>query len=50
MPIMLKLEARGYDLKESRISYFSEKEQMFVFLGKHPLREGFFIPIEELER
>jgi len=48
--IVQKLQARGFELKDSLISYFSEKEQMFVFLGRHPLKDGWYIPISELER
>mmetsp|Transcript_12527 Transcript_12527/g.12573 ORF Transcript_12527/g.12573 Transcript_12527/m.12573 type:complete len:219 (-) Transcript_12527:278-934(-) len=48
--LIRKLESRGYDFTNNLISYFSEKEQLFVFLGKTPLKQDSTIQMSELER
>ena len=45
-----QLEGKSHGFSDCLISYFSEKEQLFVFLGRHPIKEESIIPIKELIR
>jgi hypothetical protein len=49
-PMFKYLELKGFDFADAMVSYFSEKEQMFVFLGRYPFSKELSIPLEEIER
>lgn len=44
------LELKGFDFTNAMVSYFSEKEQLFVFLGRYPFSKELNIPRDEIER
>ena len=39
----------GFPIKDNLISYFSNNEHLFVFVGKEPLPDEFVIPAEDID-
>ena len=48
-PILRHLEAMGYSVKDTMVSFKSQSENAFIHIGKEPLSEEFSIHPNELE-
>ena len=48
-PIIKKISTMGIPVKDHLISYFSNNERLFVFVGKEPLSEDCTIPMDDID-